>query len=215
MVAGLVLSVGGMSIKHMSEKDHPHTKRGRKTPATFYTSQHGYEKWDDGVGKDQLMSHRLLAIHKYGFDAVCGKVVHHKNGIPWDNRTENIKILERDQHSRLHALENLELGILSPGVITKKECAKLRQEYEGTTIQELAREYTVSNSCIYEHLNADCAHTNESVTNGWNGPRDGPWRDKELFDRLYNDFGCTLHELSNMWGCSKSTASNWKQRHGF
>lgn len=46
--------------------------------------------------------HRLLAIAKYGPDIVKDKHVHHKNGIRWDNRPENIGLLDPSEHSKLH-----------------------------------------------------------------------------------------------------------------
>jgi len=50
--------------------------------------------------------HRLLAIAKYGYDEVEDKVVHHKNGIPWDNRHDNIKLFDsQSEHARHHGEE--------------------------------------------------------------------------------------------------------------
>lgn len=49
--------------------------------------------------------HRLLAVAEYGFDEVSGKDVHHKNRIPWDNRPENIELLSKKEHGRLHSNE--------------------------------------------------------------------------------------------------------------
>jgi len=47
--------------------------------------------------------HRLLAIAEYGVEAVAGNDVHHKNQIPWDNRPENIEVLSREEHGKLHS----------------------------------------------------------------------------------------------------------------
>lgn len=47
--------------------------------------------------------HRLLAISEYGTEAVAGMDVHHKNGIPWDNRPANIEPLTHSDHTKLHA----------------------------------------------------------------------------------------------------------------
>lgn len=61
----------------------------------------GYERfWSDGK---VITVHQLIAIAEYGFDDVAGKVVHHKNEIKWDNRPDNLEVMERDDHSRLHA----------------------------------------------------------------------------------------------------------------
>jgi len=45
--------------------------------------------------------HRLLAVAEYGFDAVADKDVHHKNGVKWDNRPDNIEVLDKAEHTRL------------------------------------------------------------------------------------------------------------------
>jgi hypothetical protein len=52
--------------------------------------------------KADVMVHRLLAVAKYGFDALEGKVVHHKNEIPWDNRPDNITLMEPREHRSHH-----------------------------------------------------------------------------------------------------------------
>jgi len=74
------------------------------SPAPFKTGDGGYECWylmenDDA---DYVRVHRGLAIAEYGLDAIKDKDVHHKNGIPWDNRPENIELLTRSEHARLH-----------------------------------------------------------------------------------------------------------------
>jgi hypothetical protein len=50
--------------------------------------------------------HRLLAIAEHGTDAVAGNHVHHKNGIPWDNRPENIAVLTPSEHQSIHGKDN-------------------------------------------------------------------------------------------------------------
>jgi len=54
------------------------------------------------VGKGVLV-HRLLAVAEYGYENVCDNVIHHKNGIRWDNRPDNIEVMTRSEHSKLHA----------------------------------------------------------------------------------------------------------------
>ena len=68
--------------------------------AAFYTdTSGGYEKW---VGDKSVRVHRLLAVAKYGFDAVCGSDVHHINGVPWDNRPENLSLMGHGEHTTHH-----------------------------------------------------------------------------------------------------------------
>jgi transposase len=81
------------------------TRAIRKHPTNFTTTRDGYETWRcevDGV-KHPVRVHRLVAVAEYGLEAVVGKHVHHKNGIPWDNRPENLKCLSPSEHSKLHA----------------------------------------------------------------------------------------------------------------
>ena len=66
----------------------------------------GYERWrhwHQGQRDAPVYVHRLLAVAEYGFDAVKNKEVHHKNGIPWDNRPENIKVVGIKQHRQIEA----------------------------------------------------------------------------------------------------------------
>jgi len=78
-----------------------------KLHASFRTTTQGYEEWygytpDSGRRDESIHVHRLLAISEYGCEAVSGKDVHHRNGIPWDNRLENIDLMEKSEHGRLH-----------------------------------------------------------------------------------------------------------------
>lgn len=68
------------------------------------TDKRGYIiAWDGRGTKFNL--HRLVAVAKYGFDEVAGNEVHHKNGIPWDNRPENLEPIPAEEHARMHATE--------------------------------------------------------------------------------------------------------------
>lgn len=68
----------------------------------------GHPRWVDGYGKrrgdgiDRVSVHRLLYVAHYGFEAVRGKEVHHRNEVPWDNRIENLEALTKAEHTRVH-----------------------------------------------------------------------------------------------------------------
>ena len=49
--------------------------------------------------------HRLLAMAEYGIDEVKDKVVHHKNGIKWDNRPENLGLFDSQSDHMKHHTE--------------------------------------------------------------------------------------------------------------
>jgi transposase-like protein len=62
--------------------------------------QRGYQYWEHG---DQYVYvHRLVAVAHYGLKAVAGQHVHHRNDVPWDNRFENLEVLDAGQHHAKH-----------------------------------------------------------------------------------------------------------------
>ena len=86
--------------------------------ATLYTSKgRGHERWTskhrEGGDRvtDSLFVHQLLAIsegtdpHEL-FSGGNETQIHHKNGIPWDNRPENIEAVSSSEHARVHDLDS-------------------------------------------------------------------------------------------------------------
>jgi len=73
--------------------------------ADFNHHEQGYERWQNYYGEDRgatVFVHRLLAVSKYGFDAVTDKHVHHKVSIPWLNTYENIELMNDSEHAKEH-----------------------------------------------------------------------------------------------------------------
>lgn len=68
-----------------------------------YWASHEWRPGDDSRTSEIVYVHRLLAVAEYGFDAVADQDVHHENGIPWDNRSENITLLDKGEHGKLHS----------------------------------------------------------------------------------------------------------------
>jgi len=103
----------------MQDADVEALKRTRNTPdppstrverVTFtpadgsgYERVHSYHGSSDTT--DRVRIHRLLAVAEYGLEALEDRVVHHANGIPWDNRPENLEVLTPEQHRQHHAQE--------------------------------------------------------------------------------------------------------------
>lgn len=81
-----------------------------RKPASFGTIPNGYEecKTEHDGELDRIYIHRLLAVAKFGFDEVAESDVHHINKIPWDNRPENIDLIDPSDHARLHSIERWE-----------------------------------------------------------------------------------------------------------
>jgi len=102
------------------------------TPVTYFTTpDKGYEKWRNG--EDSVYVHRLLAVAEHGYDAVAEKRIHHKNGIPWDNRPENIEPLTRTEHQGKHKKAQ------------GKERKAIAYAYEFTNMSS----YAVAETCDY------------------------------------------------------------------
>ena len=72
---------------------------------SIFTKSSGYEIASARVDGEMLAVrlHRLVAVRESGFDAVSGMHVHHRNGVPWDNRPENLEIVTSSEHARRHA----------------------------------------------------------------------------------------------------------------
>lgn len=86
--------------------------RLRKPKAQFETKRTGYERWTtktpDGE-QHSIYVHQLVAIAD---GAPPEKVfsegeyhVHHRNNIPWDNRPENLELLDGREHLSRHSAE--------------------------------------------------------------------------------------------------------------
>lgn len=76
----------------------------RSRPVMFETDRQGYEQWRGETcdGTFRVSVHRLLAVAENGVDAVADNIVHHRNGIRWDNRPSNLETMSREEHNRLH-----------------------------------------------------------------------------------------------------------------
>jgi len=74
-------------------------------PVHYRTEERGYEVWryTNGDTQHKVRIHRLASVAWFGFDSVCQKDdVHHKSCIPWDNREDNIELLNKMEHTQIH-----------------------------------------------------------------------------------------------------------------
>lgn len=104
----------GVSLKTISNHMERHGIPRRDTHESgFYAGSDtgfvhadsgGYEVvWDCVDGEENWCRiHRLLAVAEFGLEETAEKLVHHKNGVPWDNRAENVQLMSRSGHGALH-----------------------------------------------------------------------------------------------------------------
>lgn len=113
-------------------------------PAYFYMTYYGYESWQDACKgeKVSLHIHRLQAVAEWGFEAVAGNDVHHKNGIKWDNRIENLEIMDPGEHMELHKSE-----------YSKEEQTEIAEKYENTdaSSRNLGKKYGITGVTVLRY----------------------------------------------------------------
>lgn len=87
------------------DPDYEMKRRLWEGPAPYETTERGYTRWSVKQDRERAIVyvHRLLAVAEYGFDVVAGCDTHHKNEIRFDNRPENIEVVDRSDHGTYHS----------------------------------------------------------------------------------------------------------------
>lgn len=90
--------------KEMSRRRIPVRGRYDKAPILYTRHPDGHEHVTATIDSDSVsfQLHRLVGVAEWGMDAIRGKDVHHENRIPWDNRPENLELMEHGDHTRHH-----------------------------------------------------------------------------------------------------------------
>lgn len=112
----------------------------------------GYERWKDRDGGDHttVRVHQLLAI-ACG-ESPCdifgsGNHVHHLNGIPWDNRAENIEIVSASEHGSVHFTGSRN----SQSKLTEEQVKEIKERLRaGESCPSISESYPVNAQRIRE-----------------------------------------------------------------
>jgi hypothetical protein len=83
---------------------------GRHLP-WYHENADGYMEWvtDDQGTTYRVREHRLLAVAKFGFEAVVDMDVHHIDGHKFHNTLANIELLTKSEHGTRHVTMRREL----------------------------------------------------------------------------------------------------------
>lgn len=105
--------VGNGTIQSWMNKNNIKTRtkreaarnRAKHENTPIILDENGYEIMHSRYGDehDRVPLHRLLAVVEYGFSAVKGKHVHHKNHLSWGNWGDNIDLMTPSEHATHHA----------------------------------------------------------------------------------------------------------------
>lgn len=118
-----------------------------------YTVNDGYPRWNapKSEGVTYASVHRLLAVAEFGFDEVVGNVVHHKNGVKWDNRPCNLKVMDKHDHMSYHWREENNPS----SKLDAETASEIQEMYSDTekTQSEIAGEYGLHQSTVSRVVN--------------------------------------------------------------
>lgn len=132
---------------------HPPAKPGKILKCN---NQSGYQRLSicNGGKITRILLHRIIAATFIGGDVWCDLFINHKNGIPSDNRPENLEWVTAKQNVR-HAWK---IGLCSPirgeshgaHKLTNKDVLEIRSRAAlGEAPVSLAKEFRVTDASIY------------------------------------------------------------------
>jgi len=154
--------------------------------------------------------HRLVAVAEYGFDAVAGNDVHHKDGIQSNNSRGNVVPIDKGEHTRKHIEDEY-------GGRAYRDAAVLRDLYvdRGLSTTEVADRLDCSFQTVIDWLQKHNIDVREQSRWSYHDERnDTDYRDEDTLRDLYIKKDLSTYDLADRFSVSRTTISRWLDRHG-
>ena len=104
------------TVQNWMSKENIKTRESSPQPPTWkYKYNNGYTYLT--AQRKELAIHCLNAIAEFGIDAIRGKHVHHIDENTWNNSRDNLALLTRREHRKLHKNDNYELNESRDGIV--------------------------------------------------------------------------------------------------
>lgn len=193
-------------------------KDGRLDHVSFRTTIKGYENWNHRYDNDvdRVAVHRLLALVENGIDEVGENHVHHKNGVKWDNRPDNIEVMGPGEHISKHFDEKSNFN--QPKKPNEKwkdpDTLKRLHHDEGMNLGEIGDKFEVTKVTISYWMNKYEIKTRdhgELVSESMNDNES--YKDQNKLKELYieNDMSC--RSMADDFNVSTNTVRYWLKKH--